>query len=266
MRLSEEAMNMKYIVQSAVKKNSKEYKPMEDFCICDAEKSIFIVTDGVTQSAEDYEQITARSDAGMAAEIAARTVHESLSHSDDPAQALTDGVRLAIERVGEYNKTAKASYPPATCLVAGCIRNDRLHFAYIGDSVIFLLRSSAKIQLAEQQTEALATYRRVSGEKMTKRYLYDHVTNNIQSPYGYGVILGDMRAMDFLHIASIRLEPGDRVIISSDGLDSYLMFTPFDEIRSLSPEEMLPRSARYDEPPYAAFADDKSIIIIDAEA
>ena len=28
MRLSEEAMNMKYIVQSAVKKNSKEYKPM----------------------------------------------------------------------------------------------------------------------------------------------------------------------------------------------------------------------------------------------
>ena len=69
--------------------------------------------------------------------------------------------------------------------------------------------------------------------------------------------------MDFLHTASIALEPGDRVIVSSDGLDDYLLFTPVDEIKSLSPDEMLPRSVRYDEPPYAAYADDKSIIIID---
>ena len=100
---------------------------------------------------------------------------------------------------------------------------------------------------------------------MTKRYLYDNVTNNIQSPYGYGVILGDMRAMDFLHTASIRLEPGDRVIISSDGLDKFLLYTSAEQIRKLSPEEMILRSARYDEMPYAAYADDKSIIVIDAE-
>lgn len=257
---------MKYIVQSAVKKNSKEYKPMEDFCICDAERGVFIVTDGVTQSVEDYDQISSRSDAGMAAEIAAKAVYETLIEAADPLSALTEGVRLAIERVAAYNKTSKASYPPATCLVAGCIRDGYLHFAYIGDSVIFLLRGTARMQLAEQQTNALATYRRLSGEKMLKRYLYDNITNNINNPLGYGVILGDLRAMDFLHTASIALEPGDRIIISSDGLDNYLLFTPVDEIKSLSPEEMLPRSVRYDEPPYASFADDKSIIIIDTEA
>lgn len=255
---------MEYIVRSAVRKNNKEKKPLEDFLICDAENGIFIVTDGVSQAAEDYEQISGKSDAGMAAEISACAVHEALLGANDPQKSLVDGVCTAIERVAEYNRTAKATFPPATCLVAGCIRNDRLYFAYMGDSVIFLLRGSAKIQLAEQQTAALGLYRRSSGEQWSKRDCYDRITNNIHNPLGYGVILGDMRAMDFLRIASIALEPGDRVIISSDGLDRYLLYTPAEQIRLLSPEEMILHSAHYDEAPYASYADDKSIIVIDA--
>ena len=170
---------------------------------------------------------------------------------------------MAIRRVAEYNRTARASYPPASCLVAGCIRGDRLYFAYLGDSVIFLLRGSAKIQLAEQQTAALALYRRVSGEPWSKRDCYERITNNINNPLGYGVILGDERAMDFLRVASIRLETGDRVIISSDGVDKYLLYTPVEKIRSLSPEEMIVHSAVYDQAPYAEYADDKSVIVID---
>ena len=254
---------MKYIVQSAVKKNSKPFKPMEDFCICDEENGIFIVTDGVTQSVEDYALYTDQSDAGAVAELSARTVHETLLTHGNSEQSLIDGARLAIERVAEYNKTAKASFPPATCMVAACLNGDRLSFAYVGDSVIYLLRGSAKIQLAEEQTRLPSLYRRLSGVKTTKREMYDNHTNNINSPMGYGVILGDMRAMDFFHTASIRLEPGDRVIVSSDGIDSYLLFTPFEQIKPLSPEEMLTASAPYDNPPFADFADDKSIITID---
>ena len=257
---------MKYLAQSAVQENNKAKKPLEDYLICDAENGIFIVTDGVSQAAEDYEGLIGRSDAGMAAEISARAVHEALLGGSDPQKALSDGVRTAIGRVAEYNLTAKASYPPASCIVAGCIRDDRLHFAYMGDSVIFLLRGNAKIQLAEQQTAALSVYRRVSGEAWSKRDCYDHITNNSQNPLGYGVILGDMRAMDFLRTASVRLEPGDRVIISSDGLDRFLLFTPAEQIMSLSPEEMILRSSQYDEAPYASYADDKSIIVIDVGA
>ena len=257
---------MKYIAQSAVQKNNKEIKPLEDYLICDAKNGIFIVTDGVSQSAEDYEGLVGKSDAGMAAEIAARAVHEALLLAGDPQNALSDGVRAAIERVAEYNRTAKASYPPASCIVAGCIRDDRLHFAYMGDSVIFLLRGNARIQLAEQQTAALSLYRRISGEAWSKSDCYQRITNNILHPLGYGVILGDMRAMDFLCIASVRLEPGDRVIISSDGLDKYLLYTPVEQLRKQSPEEMILHSIHYDEAPYAAYADDKSIIVIDTDA
>ena len=254
---------MKYTARCAFQKNNREKKPLEDFLICDEERGIFIVTDGVSQSAEDYDGLTGKSDAGMAAEISARAVHEALCGCDDPQAALSDGVTSAIGRVAEYNRTSKASYPPATCIVAGCIRNDRLHFAYMGDSVIFLLRGNAKLQLAEQQTAALSAYRRLSGEAWSKRDCYDRITNNIHSPLGYGVILGDMRAMDFLRIASVRLEPGDRVIISSDGLDKYLLYTPVEQLLPLSPEEMISLSKHYDEAPYASYADDKSIIVID---
>lgn len=254
---------MKYKVLSACRKNSREHKPMEDFFIADVENGIFIVADGVTQNAEEYVPGMEKSEAGMIAEIAAQTVHESLLNAADPVKALHDGVQTAIRRAEEFDRTAKSAYPPATCLVAACIKDGVLHYAYVGDSLAFLLRGTARIQLAEQQTGALGTYRRLSGEKMLKRYLYDNITNNINSPLGYGVILGDMRAMDFLRIASIPLEPGDRVIVSTDGLDKYLLFTPVSEIKTLSPEEMLPRSVRYDAPPYAAYADDKSIITID---
>ena len=254
---------MKYIIQSAMQKNSKPFKPMEDFCLCDEQNGIFIVTDGVTQSAEDYALYMGQSDAGAVAELSARTVHETLLACGNSEQSLIAGARLAIERVAEYNKTAKASFPPATCIVAACLSGDRLSFASIGDSVIYLLRGSAKIQLAEEQTRLPSLYRRLAGVKTTKREMYDNHTNNISSPMGYGVILGDLRAMDFLHTASIRLEPGDRVIVSSDGIDSYLLFTPFAQIKPLSPADMIAASIPYDNPPFSDFADDKSIITID---
>ena len=62
---------MNYLAQSAVQENNKAKKPLEDYLICDAENGIFIVTDGVSQAAEDYEGLIGRSDAGMAAEISA---------------------------------------------------------------------------------------------------------------------------------------------------------------------------------------------------
>jgi len=62
------------------------------------------------------------------------------------------------------------------------------------------------------------------------------------------------------------LEPGDRVIISSDGLDQYLFYRTVDALRCETPEEMIESSAPFDVPPFSSFADDKSIILIDAEA
>jgi hypothetical protein len=87
---------MKYTAQSAFQKNSKDFKPLEDFLICDEENGVFVVTDGVSQAAEDYEGLVGKSDAGMAAEIAARAVHEALLGAENPQQALSDGVREAI--------------------------------------------------------------------------------------------------------------------------------------------------------------------------
>ena len=75
-----------------------------------------------------------------------------------------------------------------------------------------------------------------------------------------------MRALDFLRCASIALQPGDRVILSSDGLDKYLAFAPVSELASLSPDDLIERSLPYDEKPYNSYADDKSVVTIDIQA
>ena len=91
------------------------------------------------------------------------------------------------------------------------------------------------------------------------------VTNNPDSPLGYGVIFGDERALSFLRAASIALEPGDRVIFTSDGIDQYLYYAPIGELAALSPDELLDRSVRYAEAPYNRYADDKAVVVVDVQ-
>ncbi|MBQ2954856.1 MAG: protein phosphatase 2C family protein [Clostridia bacterium] len=254
---------MKYTVQSGTAINGRGYKPNEDYCIADAENLVFVIADGVTQSVEDYGGGLEKSDAAIAAELTAKALHEALVSAEDVGQGMRDGTRLAIERVAEFNKTSGATFPPASCMISGCIRGDRLHFSYLGDSIAFLLRGDVKIQLAEQQTRYLSLYRKMTGATLTKEEIYRDITNNAVSPGAYGVVLGDMRAMDLLRVSSVRLEAGDRVIISSDGMDQYLFYAPFDEIRKATPEDMIRASSPFDRPPFASAADDKSVILID---
>ena len=255
--------SMKYTVQSGTAINGRGYKPNEDYCIADAEKMVFVIADGVTQSVADYGEGLEKSDAAMAAELTAKALHEALVSAEDAGQGMRDGTRLAIERVAEFNRTSRATFPPASCMISGCIRGDRLYFSYLGDSIAFLLRGDVKIQLAEQQTRYLNLYRKLTGATLTKEEIYRDITNNSASPGAYGVVLGDMRAMDLLRVSSVRLEAGDRVIISSDGLDQYLFYAPFDEIKTAAPEDMIRASAPFDRPPFANTADDKSVILID---
>ncbi|MBO4299550.1 MAG: hypothetical protein J5998_12225, partial [Clostridia bacterium] len=162
-----------------------------------------------------------------------------------------------------YNAENPGDFPAAAVYVAGVIREGALHFSYVGDSMIALIRGGARIRLSEQQTGHLRVYGSTSGLKITKRQMYDTITNNAAHPLGYGVIDGDPRALDFLRAATIALEPGDRVILSSDGIDKYLAFAPVGELAALGAGELLDRSEAYDKPPYNSYADDKAVIIID---
>lgn len=252
---------MKYTVQSAIRRNNRPNKPCEDFLVCG--ETAFVVADGVTQNHDEYVAGMTESHAGTVARLAAETIAAALERADDPTLAAPEATRAAIAAAAVYNAAHPGPIPAATVFVAGAIRGGMLHFSYLGDSMIVLLREGARIRLSEQQTGHLRVYGSTSGLKITKRELYDTITNNAAHPLGYGIIDGEERALAFLRAARIALQPGDRVILSSDGIDKYLAFAPIDELSALAPEAMLDRSEAYDKPPYNSYADDKAIIVID---
>lgn len=258
---------MKWTVQSAGARNNRTpFKPNEDFCIADAENGVFIVADGVTMGGAVYPEDTEKSEPGMAAEIAAASVREGLLAHADAEEGLREGLRLAVQRCASLAQERPTEYPACACLVACCIRGGKVYCGYMGDSQAFLLRGNARLMLTENQTARLDAYYRAHGNRPDKRYIYNHITNRIEHPLHYGVVMGDMRTMDMLVVSSMALEAGDRLIVTTDGLDRYLLFTPLEEQKRKTPAEMIAESTPYDIPPYGRYADDKSIITVDIES
>ena len=249
-------------VDSAWRRGARPEKPFEDCLV--AGKDAFVVTDGVTRDAEEYTP-GAMSHAQYAARVTAEAV---LAHIDADSrfdQALREGVIEATRLIAAHNAEHGLAIPAATVLVCGAIRGGRLHFGYMGDSLILLLRSGARIRLSEAQTEP---FTRAGGRKalsLSKFQQYEQITNNMQSPYGYGVVDGDMRALDYLCASSIALDEGDRIIFASDGLEAFLSLTPVAKLVNLSAVQIIEASSPYDQPPYASKADDKAIIIVDIQ-
>lgn len=252
-----------YTIQTAIRKNNRPSKPCEDYLA--AGTNCFVVADGVTQSAGEYHEGMTTSRAAEAARLTAEAVRAVLAAAADPTAAAREAAARAVEATGAFNDENPGDFPAAAVYVAGTIREDKLHFSYIGDSMIVLIRNGARIRLSEQQTSHLRVFGSTSGMGITKRQLYDTITNNAAHPLGYGVLDGDQRALDFLRAARISLEAGDRVILSSDGIDKYLSFAPIEELATLDAEVMLRRSEAFDQPPYNSYADDKAIILIDVK-
>lgn len=252
-----------YTVRQAIRTNNRPNKPCEDRITLG--RDTFAVADGVTQNSDEYTPGMTVSAAAEAAQLTADSVLSVLEAADDPTAAARTAASTAISRVRTLNETARSAFPAAAVYVSAAIRGDQLHFSYIGDSVIMLIRRGTRIRLSEQQTAHLRVFGSTSGLKITKRELYDTITNNASHPLGYGVVLGDERALDFLRCAQITLEAGDRVILSSDGIDQFLYYAPISELSSLSPDELLDKSIAFDEPPYNRYADDKAIVVIDVQ-
>ena len=254
---------MRYTVSSARAKNDTPDKPFED-CISMG-KDTFVVADGVTRPHEEYRPGCEDSLASRAAAVIADTICRGLSEEADPSAAARATVLSASDAMAEMNRQACCDIPAAAVFVGAAIRGDTLHFSYLGDSLILLIRGGVRIWLSEQQTAHLRVYGSTAGLHITRRQLHDTITNNFAHPLGYGVVNGDRRAIDFLRAAPICLQHGDRVILSSDGLDKYLSYEREAPLAALTPEEMIAASLPYDKPPYAERTDDKAVVILDIQ-
>jgi len=255
---------MKYTYEFSSAKHKRDIpKPSEDRVFVDGDRGIFVVLDGITRLHSEYEADPGKSAVCDVNEIFLGAVIEYLSANidGDPELILRAAARLGNEGIREYRKGKTLSewgFYPGTLGVIAILRGSRLHFLCAGDCIAAVVRKTSRLFFgAEPALEA------IDKDKPSKEDRYRLYCNHPESPLGYTIFNGDEGAQETACYSYIDLSCGDRVLMASDGISSLVKYERISALKALSAEEMIAASARFDVPPFAEYADDKSIIVID---
>ena len=236
-------------------------KPNEDRLLVDGERGIFIVLDGVTRVHSEYEKAPQSSAAGEVGDIFLKEVYAYIcEHLFDPSPRLIleNAVRLANSKIKEYRKIKSKDewvFYPSTLGIISILRGKTLHYLSVGDCIGILLRYNSKIIFGRELALEAVDLCNVS-----KNERYDIYCNHPENHLSYTVYNGDEVVMDGVEYSFVDVHDGDIVILATDGIADYLKFEKVRDLILQSPEEMISNSGRYDAPPYAEYADDKTLI------
>ena len=236
-------------------------KPNEDRLLVDEERGIFIVLDGVTRIHSEYERHPGESAAGDVGDIFLGEAYAYICDhifDSDPRAILENAVREANAKIKDYRdrkSEAEWSFYPSTLGIISILRDNTLHYLCVGDSIGVLIRHSSKIIFGKEfALEA------VDLNSVSKKERYDLYCNHPENHLSYTVFNGDDVVMDGVEYSFIDIHEGDTVVLASDGIGNYLKFEKARQLVHQSADEMISLSGRYDAPPYAEYADDKTLI------
>lgn len=248
---------------SATNSRQELQKPNEDRLFFDEAKGIFILLDGVTRVHSEYHEHPYESASADVGDIFIDEVYQfMLEHIDDsePETILRGAIATANAKIKDYRtKKTKSewNFYPSTLGFVGLIRDRMLHYVGVGDCMGAIIRRNAKILLGKEWAlEAL------DKQIITKRERYNTYCNHPENELSYTVFNGDDLVMAGLNCSFIDLYEGDTLFIVSDGIGDYIKYEKSKNLVIQSPEQIIARSSKYDAPPYAEYADDKTIIKI----
>lgn len=241
------------------KRNLK--KPNEDRLMVDKERGIFILLDGVTRVHGEYDAAPYSSAALELGDIfideAYRFISENIDASN-PEHLLKEAVRSANAKILSYREVKSEKewgFYPSTLGLVALLRDKTLYYVSVGDCIGVLIRKNAKILLGREWTlEALDKH------NITKKERYERYCNHPENHLSYTVFNGDEVVMDGLECSFIDLHEGDTLLLASDGIGDYIKYEKSADLIRQTPEEMISGSEKYDQPPYAEYADDKTVI------
>ncbi len=255
---------MKYTCDyCSVKHKRNLNKPSEDIVYIDSERGIFILLDGVTRPHSEYDEAPDESAVCEVNKIFVSSVTEYLNHhanDEDAEAALRGAVRLGNEKISEYRKIKSQSewgYYPGTLGIIAILRGSRLYYLSAGDCVGALIRSGSKLFFGTEM--ALDA---ISLNKPTKEVRYKLYCNHPENPLSYTIYNGDAGVESTACFSFIDLAFGDFVILASDGISSLVKYEKASALVNMSAEQMIAESEKFDTPPYADYADDKSIVTV----
>jgi protein phosphatase len=223
----------------------------EDSFFADDEKRVFVVADGMGGHAAGE----------VAAEIAASRVGDALvraiagESAADLAHALEAAIAEANRRILCRAREDPACYGMGTTVTAVCVLDDTYLIGHVGDSRVYRLRSG---RLERITTDHTLVQQEVERGALTDEQARVHPRSNVLTrALGIpGGLAPDIYEGD--------LEPGDRLLLATDGLSTML---PDSEIRSvLSGGTSVDETARglVDAANDAGGLDNTTVIVIEA--
>ncbi len=180
----------------------------EDRFVVDRVNNLFLVADGMGGQ-ERGEQAS-----GMAAEIIPRVVHDRLAAHDDVRHAVQRALREANDAIVEAGQDQPAGRRMGTTAVLGLLKGEQCYVAGLGDSRAYLIRGDRVEQLTVDHSvaQSLVASGVLSADE-ARRSPWQHVLHKF---------LGCPELSDGADIQPFTPEPGDRLLLGSDGLTNFL--------------------------------------------
>lgn len=249
-------LNRKSIAITKV--NSKNInKPNEDSYLCDDKNGIYILVDGVSR--DKINGIYPNpSPAKEVSELFVNKVYDyfinckSLSLLSSPCRLLYEMVYFGNNEIKKYNneKIWMENFLPGTVGIIAIVRTNILYYAYIGDCYGFIINNdNHKVLFTECQTEKIHFFK----GRFDRQTIRNEICNNKKSPYSYGVLNGDDRALDFLRIGIKELHDNDKIILCSDGFEDIVINNSL-ELYNMQIDDIVEKSD---------CDDDKTMIIVE---
>jgi serine/threonine protein phosphatase PrpC len=232
--------SLKIKVTSCLRKNkiTKYKKPNEDYLIADETNLLFVLMDGATrflhQSANAPDNYPDPSPSAQAARMICNVTYNILkSQTLDESNYQEMFYHASKEANQELQKYNNHLFPNVDYLendlacaggVIAAIRKNKLLFSFIADPQIFLIRDYQLSLLNEPQTLAANDFvrelnrRGITDPAIVQKTICKAVRNKVSSAYRFGVFSGEAEALSFLQHASIEVEAGDKILLTSDGL------------------------------------------------
>jgi protein phosphatase len=180
----------------------------EDSLVVDLERRFFLVADGM--GGQERGELAS----GMAAELLPEIVGTLLSKRVRPDVAVRDALDEANLAIVEAGRTQPAGRRMGTTAVVALHHEQTCYVAGVGDSRAYLIRDGTVEQLTVDHSVAQALV--ISGAltaEEARHSPYQHVLHRF---------LGCATMAESAEVRPFSPQPGDRLLLGSDGLTNYL--------------------------------------------
>jgi protein phosphatase len=197
----------------------------EDRYLADTNRDVFVVADGM--GGQDQGEIAS----SMAVDIIPRAIRVYLDSEVDPSHAVMQALLEANQAILNASHTQAAGRRMGTTAVLALRQDDQVYVAGFGDSRAYLIRGARVEQLTIDHTVADALLRNGALTPEQAR----------ESPYRHVLykFLGCADLSDSAEVRPFTPEPGDYLLLASDGLTNYV--TP-DDLRAGAPHYSDPQT------------------------